>query len=55
MPWFGDQEGFHTVAGLVLLHEQLSGLQWLAIACIVVASVGAILTTGRDEAAPLPA
>ncbi len=44
-----------AMAGLVLLHEQLSSLQWLAIACIVVASVGAILTTGKDEAAPLPA
>ncbi|KQW82256.1 EamA family transporter [Brevundimonas sp. Root1279] len=48
-----------AVAGMVLLHEQLSGLQWLAIACIVTASVGAILTTGREGAetpadAPLP-
>ena len=34
-----------AVAGLFLLHEQLSGLQWLAIVCIVVASVGAVLTT----------
>lgn len=37
-----------AMAGLILLHEQLSSLQWLAIACIIVASVGAILTTGRD-------
>lgn len=43
-----------AVAGLVLLHEQLSGLQWLAIVCIVVASVGAILTTGKEETAPVP-
>ena len=43
-----------ALAGLVLLHEQLSSLQWLAIACIVIASVGAILTTGKDEA-PAPA
>lgn len=34
-----------AVAGLFLLHEMLSGLQWLAIGCIVVASIGAILTT----------
>lgn len=34
-----------AIAGLFLLHEQLGGLQWLAIGCIVVASVGAILTT----------
>lgn len=34
-----------AIAGLFLLHERLSGLQWLAIGCVVVASVGAILTT----------
>lgn len=34
-----------AIAGLFLLHELLSGLQWLAIGCIVVASIGAILTT----------
>jgi inner membrane transporter RhtA len=34
-----------AIAGLFLLHEQLGGLQWLAIGCIVVASIGAILTT----------
>ena len=43
-----------AIAGLILLHEQLVGLQWVAIGCIVTASVGAILTTGR-EAAPSPA
>ena len=42
-----------AVAGLVLLHEQLSSLQWLAIVCIVVASVGAILTTGKEQAAAI--
>ncbi|MDI1281110.1 DMT family transporter [Brevundimonas sp.] len=34
-----------AIAGLFLLHEQLGSLQWLAIGCIVVASIGAILTT----------
>lgn len=34
-----------ALAGLVLLHEHLTGQQWLAIAAIVVASVGAIATT----------
>jgi inner membrane transporter RhtA len=38
-----------AVAGLFLLHEQLSSLQWLAIGCIIIASVGAILTTGKDD------
>ncbi len=41
-----------AVAGLILLHEQLSGLQWLAIGFIVVASVGAILTTGPRAQTP---
>lgn len=41
-----------AIAGIVLLHEMLSGLQWLAIGCIVTASVGAILTTGREAADP---
>ena len=41
-----------AVAGLVLLHEQLNALQWFAIACIVTASVGAILTTDRPATAP---
>lgn len=40
-----------AVAGLVILSEQLSGLQWLAIAAIVAASVGAILTT-REPVPP---
>lgn len=41
-----------AIAGIVLLHERLSSLQWLAIGCIVVASVGAILTTGREAPDP---
>ncbi len=50
-----------AVAGMIFLHELLNGQQWLAIGCIVAASVGAILTTGKDRAdtpadtpAPLP-
>jgi len=39
-----------AIAGLILLHEMLSALQWLAVACIVAASVGAILTTDKAEA-----
>ncbi len=34
-----------AIAGLFLLHEELSALQWLAIGSIVIASIGAILTT----------
>jgi inner membrane transporter RhtA len=43
-----------ALAGLVLLHEQLSSLQWLAIGCIIIASIGAILTTGRETPADAP-
>ncbi|WP_292032646.1 MULTISPECIES: EamA family transporter [unclassified Brevundimonas] len=39
-----------AVAGLVLLHEQLSPMQWLAIACIIAASIGAVLTAPRGQA-----
>lgn len=42
-----------AVAGLIILSEQLSGLQWLAIGAIVIASVGAILTT-REAVAETP-
>lgn len=45
-----------AVAGMIFLHELLTGQQWLAIGCIVAASVGAILTTGKGETAgPVPA
>ncbi len=30
-----------ALAGLVVLHEALGGVQWLAVACVVVASIGA--------------
>ena len=42
-----------AMAGLIVLHEHLSGQQWLAIAAIVTASVGAVLTT-RETAPPAP-
>ena len=42
-----------AVAGMVLLHEQLSPLQWLAIGCIIAASIGAVLTAPRGQAQPL--
>ena len=42
-----------AMAGMVLLHEQLSPLQWLAIGCIVAASIGAVLTAPRGQTQPL--
>ncbi|MFZ4166154.1 EamA family transporter [Brevundimonas sp. NPDC058933] len=42
-----------ALAGMVLLHEQLSPLQWLAIGCIIAASIGAVLTAPRGQAQPL--
>ncbi|MNS46887.1 Threonine/homoserine exporter RhtA [compost metagenome] len=44
-----------ALAGLALLHEQLSGLQWLAIGCIVAASIGAILTAPKAQPVAEPA
>ena len=44
-----------AVAGMIFLHELLTGQQWLAIGCIVAASVGAILTAGKEEAVPTDA
>ena len=45
-----------ALAGLAILGEQLVLTQWLAIAAIVAASVGTILTTppeaGPEELAP---
>lgn len=42
-----------AIAGLFILHEHLSGQQWLAILAIVVAAAGMILTSGEDEAVPV--
>jgi inner membrane transporter RhtA len=41
-----------ALAAIVLLGEHLSGLQWMAVACVVVASVGA--TRSASRAAPAP-
>jgi inner membrane transporter RhtA len=40
-----------ALAALVILHERLVATQWLAIAAIVAASVGTILTTPAETAA----
>lgn len=42
-----------ALAGLLFLGEHLSGLQWLAIAAIIAASIGAVLTSPGDEDQPL--
>ena len=38
-----------ALAGLLFLGEHLTTLQWLAIAAVMTASVGAVLTTSRSE------
>jgi inner membrane transporter RhtA len=42
-----------ALAGIVVVHEFLSGLQWLAVACVVAASVGATRSEAR-LATPVP-
>lgn len=44
-----------ALAGLLFLGEHLTAMQWLAIAAVMTASVGAVLTTTRKEQAALPA
>ncbi|SEL81570.1 inner membrane transporter RhtA [Pseudoxanthomonas sp. GM95] len=43
-----------ALCGMVLLHEQLRPLQWLAIAAVVAASAGATLGNQAPVAAPVP-
>jgi inner membrane transporter RhtA len=42
-----------ALAGIVVVHEYLSVLQWLAVACVIVASVGATRSESR-VVAPVP-
>ncbi len=44
-----------ALSGLILLHEQLTIQQWLAIACIIGASAGAVLTSGDRGPTATPA
>ncbi len=44
-----------ALAGLVVLGEQLSPVQWLAIGAIILASAGAAITTRREAALAEPA
>lgn len=41
------EPAFGALSGLLFLHEHLSLAQWLAIACVILASVGATLTMRR--------
>jgi inner membrane transporter RhtA len=42
-----------ALAAIVVVHEFLSVLQWLAVACVIAASVGATRSESRP-AAPAP-
>jgi inner membrane transporter RhtA len=42
-----------ALAGIVVVHELLSALQWLAVGCVIAASVGATRTSSR-LAVPAP-
>ncbi|MDD2882158.1 MAG: DMT family transporter [Rhodoferax sp.] len=44
-----------ALLGLLMLDEHLSGLQWLAIACIMLAAVGCAVTARRDIPKSVPA
>ncbi|AZF25974.1 MULTISPECIES: threonine/homoserine exporter RhtA [unclassified Pseudomonas] len=46
------EPAFGALSGLFFLHEHLTLAQWLAITCIILASVGATLTM-RNESKPL--
>ena len=38
-----------ALAGLVLLHEQISFIQWIALACIMIASIGVTLRAEKSQ------
>lgn len=39
-----------ALAGIVVVHESLAALQWLAVGCVILASVGATRSTRPDPA-----
>ena len=45
---------FGALVGWAMLHEQLSLVQWLAIALIILASIGTTLTASAHRASPVP-
>ncbi|OCR23449.1 transporter [Pseudomonas syringae] len=46
---------FGALSGMLFLHENLTLLQWLAIAAIILASAGATLTSQRETSQLVPA
>jgi inner membrane transporter RhtA len=49
------EPAFGAFSGLLFLHEHLSFAQWLAIICIILASVGATVTMRNDSKPLVPA
>jgi inner membrane transporter RhtA len=47
------EPAFGALSGLMFLHEVLSLVQWLAIASIIAASIGATLTLRKDSTPPI--
>jgi inner membrane transporter RhtA len=43
-----------ALAAMLVLHEFLSGLQWLAVGCVVAASVGATRSSPPSRSEPVP-
>ena len=48
------EPAFGALAGWVMLHEQLSAVQWTAIAMIILASVGTSWTATAQRPSPVP-
>jgi inner membrane transporter RhtA len=49
------EPAFGALSGMLFLHEDLTWVQWLAIAAIIAASAGATLTSRRDSQQWVPA
>ena len=43
-----------ALAGMLVVHEFLTGVQWLAVACVIAASIGATRTASTTATAPAP-
>ena len=48
------EPAFGALFGWMILHEVLSGLQWMAIAMIIFASLGTTLTSSAHQSSPVP-